>query len=255
MKTSRFRSGPAWILAAVAIFAGVPLCAQSYGDRSQVLTVGVSQFRGIDGSPSVIAPGDNYLYNPIAGSYWYYLAPLALPEGALIERVCLFGRDTDTGFLTYVSANLYANKLVPLGESPATREVPGSAAFSSGSVGYGSWCSDLSYTVRGTLDVDGDGTPDNAVHYVGLYLPHSLLGVLGFGGVKITWRRQVSSPPSTPTFGDVPAAHPFAPFVEALAASGITAGCGPGKFCPDKPLTRGQMAVFLAKALGLHWNE
>ena len=42
-------------------------------------------------------------------------------------------------------------------------------------------------------------------------------------------------------------------FVEALAASGITAGCGSGNYCPDAFLTRRQMAVFLAKALGLHW--
>ena len=38
-----------------------------------------------------------------------------------------------------------------------------------------------------------------------------------------------------------------------LAASGITAGCGGGNYCPDAPLTRGQMAVFLSRALGLHW--
>ena len=43
------------------------------------------------------------------------------------------------------------------------------------------------------------------------------------------------------------------PVVEALAASGVTAGCGTGTdFCPNAPLTRGQMAVFLSKALGLH---
>ena len=28
-----------------------------------------------------------------------------------------------------------------------------------------------------------------------------------------------------------------------------------GNYCPDAPLTRGQMAVFLSKALGLHWPE
>jgi hypothetical protein len=42
-------------------------------------------------------------------------------------------------------------------------------------------------------------------------------------------------------------------FVEALVASGITVGCGGGNYCPDAPLTRRQMAVFLSKALGLHW--
>jgi hypothetical protein len=35
--------------------------------------------------------------------------------------------------------------------------------------------------------------------------------------------------------------------------SGTTAGCGGGDFCPDAPITRGQMVAFLAKALGLQW--
>jgi hypothetical protein len=42
-------------------------------------------------------------------------------------------------------------------------------------------------------------------------------------------------------------------YVEALAAAGISAGCGGGKYCPDDPVTRGQLAVFLARALGLHF--
>ena len=71
--------------------------------------------------------------------------------------------------------------------------------------------------------------------------------------MKIIWRRQVSPPPATPTFGDVPASDSAFPFIEALAASGITAGCAGGNYCPDANLTRRQMAVFLAKALGLHW--
>jgi hypothetical protein len=74
-----------------------------------------------------------------------------------------------------------------------------------------------------------------------------------FGYFEVWWHRTVSDPPATPTFGDVPASHPFYQFVEALAASGITAGCSGGNYCPDAPLTRGQMAAFLSKALGLHW--
>jgi S-layer family protein len=38
-----------------------------------------------------------------------------------------------------------------------------------------------------------------------------------------------------------------------LASAGITGGCGPGSYCPDAAVTRGQMAVFLATALGLHF--
>ena len=65
------------------------------------------------------------------------------------------------------------------------------------------------------------------------------------------YQLQVSPAPATASFNDVPSSHPFFQFIEALAASGITSGCGNGSFCPDAPLTRGQMAVFLAKGLGL----
>jgi hypothetical protein len=41
--------------------------------------------------------------------------------------------------------------------------------------------------------------------------------------------------------------------VEALSASGITAGCSPTQYCVNAPITRGEMAVFLAAALGLHF--
>ena len=57
------------------------------------------------------------------------------------------------------------------------------------------------------------------------------------------------------TFGDVPTGHAQFQFVEALVASGITVGCGGGKYCPDAAVTRRQMAKFLAKALGLNWPE
>jgi hypothetical protein len=74
-----------------------------------------------------------------------------------------------------------------------------------------------------------------------------------FGWVEVWWHRTVSQPPGTPTFNDVPVSDPAYQFIEALAASGITTGCGGGNFCPDNPLTRRQMAVFLSKALGLHY--
>jgi hypothetical protein len=53
-----------------------------------------------------------------------------------------------------------------------------------------------------------------------------------------------------PTFTDVPADHPMFAFIEALAAAGITGGCSttPPQYCPNNPVTRAQMAVFLLKA-------
>jgi S-layer homology domain len=78
-------------------------------------------------------------------------------------------------------------------------------------------------------------------------------GTTLLSGVIYGYTLQVSPPPPVATFNDVPVGHPQFQFIEALASSGITAGCGAGNFCPNNPLTRGQMAVFLAKALGLHW--
>lgn len=76
-----------------------------------------------------------------------------------------------------------------------------------------------------------------------------------FGAFRVHYRLQVSPPPGSATFTDVPTNHPFFQFIEALAASGITSGCSasPPQYCPDATLTRGQMAVFLARALGLHF--
>ena len=58
------------------------------------------------------------------------------------------------------------------------------------------------------------------------------------------------------TFNDVPTSHIFFRWIEALAAAGITTGCSaaPPLYCPDDPVTRGQMAVFLSKALGLQFS-
>ena len=48
-------------------------------------------------------------------------------------------------------------------------------------------------------------------------------------------------------FADVPADHPFAAWIEELAALQVTGGCGNGNYCPDAPVTRAQMAAFLLK--------
>jgi plastocyanin len=74
-----------------------------------------------------------------------------------------------------------------------------------------------------------------------------------FRAVRVFYRRVVSPAPATATFNDVPAGDPRLRFVEALVAAGITGGCGNGNYCPDDPVTRGQMAVFLSAALGLYW--
>src|SRR5207237_5533253 len=80
-----------------------------------------------------------------------------------------------------------------------------------------------------------------------------LSGNARFRSVRIYYKLQVSPPPGTATFTDVPTTHLFYQYIEALAAAAITSGCGGGNSCPAAPVTRGQMAVFLAKPPGLHW--
>jgi CSLREA domain-containing protein len=50
-------------------------------------------------------------------------------------------------------------------------------------------------------------------------------------------------------FDDVPCPSLFADWIERLFAEGITAGCGGDNYCPNNPVRRDQMAVFLLKTL------
>ena len=60
------------------------------------------------------------------------------------------------------------------------------------------------------------------------------------------------SPVSASRFADVDAAGFYAPFIERMAELGVTKGCGDGSgFCPDRSVTRAEMAVFLSRAYEL----
>ena len=66
--------------------------------------------------------------------------------------------------------------------------------------------------------------------------------------LKSRWGAGFIPAPATGTaFSDVPASNPFAPWIEELVREGITAGCGSGLYCPNNPVTRQQMAIFLLK--------
>src|SRR5262245_31664812 len=52
---------------------------------------------------------------------------------------------------------------------------------------------------------------------------------------------------ATGVFADVSPSIPLAPYVEEMGRLWITTGCGGNNYCPNNAVTRGQMAVFLAK--------
>jgi hypothetical protein len=187
-----------------------------------------------------------YMY-PVSGSSNLW-APVSLPSGVEIQYFGFYYYDNDLASDVQAEVDAY------------TGGGPGSGAPSSnalllldsatGPAGYGYLLGDLVYPVNNLVAYDPEAAQLAVLVYVGAATAN-----LQFKAVELWWMRQVSPGPATATFNDVPTNHPFFQYVEALAASGITAGCqaAPPLYCPDQPLTRGQMAVFLSKALGLYW--
>lgn len=210
--------------------------------------------------PTAFLPNDDLTAFSASGNGYYhsrgtnasYRVPLDMPPGTEIQQACLFVRDTSATF--QIGFDWVAYRM-------------GDSTEASGSTSIGSVFSGVAETpgetvicvvpaspvlIRAFGDVDGDG--DQEYNYHGLHLSAGGDTNVRWGAAYVVWRRAMSPAPLTATFpNDVPTSHPFFRFVEALAASGITAGCGPGSFCPDQPLTRGQMAVFLTFGLGLYW--
>jgi parallel beta-helix repeat protein len=95
-------------------------------------------------------------------------------------------------------------------------------------------CSGHAFVISAAAVVDGNSAIDCGGH--GFVVTHSSSGTTAVTG---------------PTFADVPPDHIFFEFIEALSAAGITSGCAtdPARYCPDAPVNRGQMAVFLLRGI------
>ena len=229
---------PALLLCGLAL-SGTAL-AQTVGTGPHAAQIPAGAF--FQTSPST-QWGDKFYMYPNSTEAVELRAPVNVPSGARIYQIGIWCYDaSDTGD---VSVELWS---IPVDttqdpELIGTATSTGATGYQFASVAQGA----IAYTVRNDLQTGG------ANAYVVVHLPANAQTQAGFKSVDIRYDTTVSQPVFSPTFGDVPADHPFYVFVEALAASEITAGCGNGNFCPDLPVTRGQMAVFLAKGLGLFW--
>jgi hypothetical protein len=54
--------------------------------------------------------------------------------------------------------------------------------------------------------------------------------------------------PATPYFTDVPSTHWAFKFIQKMKELGITGGCTQTTYCPDNPVNRAEMAVFIIRA-------
>jgi hypothetical protein len=85
------------------------------------------------------------------------------------------------------------------------------------------------------------------------YCPSALVtrGQMAVFLLKAKYGAAYQPPPAQHIFTDVPVGSMFEPWIEKLAADGITGGCGVNKFCPTSAVSRAQMAVFLTKTFNL----
>ena len=211
--------------------------ARTYGTAgTSVLTLSSSAFVPNDSSTvwtfSTVSPGGQY----IVSGHRFLCHAVLLPEGALVKKIELDGCDnTNSGnILLYFSSCPVGGPCTDIGSvGTDNTDVPG--------------CGRFALTLPQAVTIDNF----NNSYYVDVYTSGSDLAT--FFAVRLYYQLQISPAPATPTFGDVPTTNLYFRAIEALAASGITGGCGSGNFCPDQFVTRGELAKFLANALGLNW--
>ncbi len=208
------------------------------GECCQLLSIPAAAFRPMFDSSSLTLE-DAVGYVRTNGALW---APVMLPTGAVLDNIDYYYFD-DASINSCATLVAYRGPTL-LGAPPSADTI--GTACSEGDGGYGYALAPMSGTINNSVWFGGGGQYVVRVSATGI-------GDAVFKGVTIWWHREVKPPPATATFNDVPVNHPQFQYIEALVEAGVTAGCGGGNYCPDNPLTRGQMAVFLAKALGLYW--
>ncbi len=225
----------------------LPQGGESYGPGANYLVIPSAAFMPLDAGLSFSVGADGYIST--SSLVGLFRAPVELPAGASVVNVCVFTRDESATFPAQVQWEAF--EMGDAAAPPRYQLLGYGQTDAAGTPGYGMTCADLAAPtlVRKLGDLDGDGHS----HYIWYQVSASAYAGVTFGGAVITWLRTVSPAPATATFGDVPTNFLYFRAIEALAASGITGGCGNGNFCPNQTVTRGEMAAFFARALGLHW--
>ena len=98
---------------------------------------------------------------------------------------------------------------------------------------------------------DGTYGPDINVtrDQMAVFIARSIASPTGEAGLA------AYTPPTTPSFPDVPTSFWAYKHVEYINSNGITGGYPDGDYHPEYQCTRDQMAVFVARAFQLPWRE
>jgi len=225
----------------------------AFGLDHQWTVFHVSKFEPMDGIANPDYYGNGYIRPATEGDEFW--AQVDLPTGAEIHAVMWHIYD-GTASGSWSSLQLVRYQAARTGTTPDEDIIQD---FSSG------WAATPDYAVlqdpdglpvivRAYEDIDGSGGKDFVAYVLYAYCWGTPLSQLRLFGVTIYWRRVISPAPASPTFPDVAPGYWAYQEIEALAAAEITTGYPDGTFRPTNPVTRAQMATFLARALGLHWR-
>ena len=227
-----------WIAAGRPDMSAKAIESPEFGtDSVTAVEVQAYAFQGGTSTDEIVDDGSGYRYFSLSVNP-YMAAPVQIPTGVVIDFIKFSACQVNAGDFVL---GLYDNRTTGAPNVPIATMVTGN---------FDGPCFNASL---GPINYTYSQSAHHPLYFVLFWANNPGDGTVKFNNVQIYYRRIVSPAPATAAFGDVPTSHSFFQFIEALQASGITGGCGNGNFCPDNPVTRGQMAVFLAKALGLHW--
>ena len=248
------------------------LQGETYLDSFQVTTDGFGDAAFVRDVPFVLAAGQpvtatatDFLGNTSEFSQRIVFSvepPSGLAMGGTTATVHGMAFDPD---VTVTVGGIPASNIVPIDAGTLTATMPG---FSPGTLhtltvsNPGGLANTLP---NGWLSDFLDVPTTNTFHdFVGRLVVNGVAAGVGSGNYGVdqaTLREQMAvfllkgkhgacyePPPCTGIFGDVDCPSTYADWIEELAAEGITAGCGNGDYCPQRPVRREEMAVFLMKA-------
>jgi len=219
--------------------APAPSVEPKFGtDSFDTLNVHAYAFQANTSSDLILDDGNGYRYFG-APSVPYMAANVQIPAGALLGYIALSSCSAHDGDLV---AGLFDNGVDGSGSG-------GGTLLASVTSHAGCFRAEVLVTSGGIYGA----VADHPLYLVVFFAGNAFDGTTKFNNVDLGIKRNISPAPATATFNDVPVSDPAFQFVEALANSSITAGCTAASYCPDNFVTRRQMAVFLSKALGLHW--
>ncbi len=202
-----------------------------------------SAFQPRNSTTNVVYHSLGYIYTTTGGFFW---APLDLPAGSLLLGMRLYYYDNDATDGVTVYLTRFDGDAVPTYTDLY-------ATGTTGAPGYGSLY--LATGVSGETIRDFDPADNTTEWLYDILVSMPASSDVRFKNVRLYWQQQVAPAPAVAAFADVPTDYWAFKHIEALYASGITAGCGTGPliYCPEKTITRAEMAVYMAKALGLYW--